>query len=145
MMHRITPVLAAGLLLAATACHGSRPEGPTPSSSPLEGTWRLVQATYTQPSGAVTTMDSTQLRHLKVIQGNHFAYITQASDGRFVRAAAGTCSFDATTYTEHIELTSSDQMRGQSFTFGYRMDGDTWYQNGAVGGTKIEEVYRKVR
>lgn len=149
MNGRTLLTLALGLAVASAGCHATPPGAPAPApasaASPFQGAWRLVRATYTQPSGSVQTMDSTQLTHLKVIDGNHFAYITQAADGRFIRAAGGTYRFDAATYTEHIELTSSDAMRGLDFTFGYRLDGDTWYQTGPVGGTKIEEVYRRVR
>jgi len=126
------------------ACHGGAPQTPQPKASPFLGTWRFVSGRYTQPDGSLSVADSTQLQVIKVISAAHFAYVTQAGT-RFVRAGAGTYRFDAATYTEHLEHSSQDSMRGNDYSFAYRLDGDTWYHVGDVNGAKLEEVYRRVK
>lgn len=133
------------LLVGAAACHGaSAPATPAPMTSPLVGSWRFVTGTYTQPDGSASTTDSTQVQAQKVIVGTHFAYVTM-SGNRFVRAAAGTYRSDTKSYTEHIELTAVPEMLGNDYTFTYRLEGDAWYLDGNVGGTRLQEIYRRVR
>ena len=144
MTRRTGRLLTLLAVVAMGACHGGAPQAPQPKASPFPGTWRFVSGRYTQPGGSIQAFDSTQLQVIKVISATHFAYVTQAGTS-FVRAGAGTYRFDAATYTEHLEHTSQDNMRGNDYTFTYRFDGDTWYHTGDVNGTKLQEVYRRVK
>ncbi len=139
-------VLALIVALTASACHAAGPGQPVPRANlPFVGSWRFVSGTYTQPDGSVSRADSTQLQLLKVIGPTDFAYVTQATLPRFIRASAGSYTVADGKYAEKIVLTSQDNMRGNTYPFAYRFDGDTWYHTGFVNGVKIEEVYRRVR
>ncbi len=131
-------------LLGTLACHAGAPPAPPVPGGPVVGTWRFVSGSYTQPDGSVQQVDSTRLQLLKVIGPTHFAYVTSAGP-RFVRAGAGTWSLTGGKYTENLELTSVDQMRGRAYTFVCTLTGDTWHQSGMIEGTKVDEVYRRVR
>jgi hypothetical protein len=120
------------------------------SDSPLTGTWELVSSRVSRGDSVIADLRAPELRSLKVLDGTHFSFITVRRDTQFVRAAAGrytTTRLTATEgrYTEMVELSSTRGMRGATYEFSYRVEGDMWYHAGGAGATKFDEVWRRVR
>lgn len=130
-------------VLAIAACQTTiQNSSPT---HPLQGNWEMVSGRFTNPEGQVTEFAAPQFRALKVIGPERFVFITTREDGTFVRAAGGRYTVQGNRYTEHIDQTSGVPMRGDSYEFDWRVEGDTWYHNGSHHAGKIEEIWRRVR
>jgi hypothetical protein len=48
-------------------------------------------------------------------------------------------------YTEHVDYAYRESMRGLSYTFEFRLEGDEWHLQGRFGDLQLEEVWRRVR
>jgi len=120
------------------------------ADSPLMGTWEMVSSRVTRGDSVLADVRAPEVRSLKVLDRTHFSFITVRRDTQFVRAAAGrytTRPHSATEgqYTEMSEIGSSAGFRGRTFSFTFRLEGDTWYHKGGVGTATIDEVWRRVR
>jgi hypothetical protein len=113
--------------------------------NPLVGTWELVSAKAMLGDSVVYDVKAPQLRSIKVINGDHFSYITLGPNGEFVRAAAGHYTASNGLYTEQIEYSSGRRM-ADAYPFTYRVDGDTWYHKSMAGSREqFDEVWRRVK
>ena len=135
------------LLVGVLACQTTGP-GPqatsSPASHPLQGEWEFVSGTMTRSDGSVRSFDSTQLRSIKVIGPSRFSFLTLRADGSLGKAAAGRYTVSGNTYTEYLDLVSPASSASTG-VFTWRVEGDTWYHTGESGGTKFEEVWRRVK
>lgn len=125
----------------AVSCQTSSMPGS--SAMPLEGGWEFVSGRYTAADGKVTEIASPQLRAVKTIGNSRFSFISVRADGTFVRAGGGQCTFSGNTYTERLDYASAESMRGKTYSFESRLDGDTWYHSGLNEGIRFEEVWRR--
>jgi hypothetical protein len=110
---------------------------------PLSGAWEFVSGRYTTPDGNVVEEGAPGLRSLKVLNDAHFVYLTTRADGTFIRSAGGRYSIDGATYAETIDAASAEVMRGKTYSFEWRLDGDLWYHSGTKDGVRLEEVWRR--
>lgn len=74
-----------------------------PSSSVLDGTWRLIAVRQFDQSGnALPTAASVQaLQSLKIVANRHFSRITTTNDGKVVSTSAGVIELSADLYHEY--------------------------------------------
>ena len=112
---------------------------------PLDGAWEMVRGMQTRPDGSVVEITRSDRQALKIIGAGHFVYISQDGPEAFHGAHGGRCTVDGNEYTEHVEYASVEQMRGQSYTFEFRLEGDEWRLWGRFGELELEEVWRRVR
>lgn len=135
------------VLVAFAACGHTRTTAPSTAAGadhPLTGTWEMVSARYTAGDGTVSAFDASAYRSIKVLNGTHFAFITEDRDGEFVRAGGGPYRVQSDRYIETVTYGSFDLPEG-SASFTYRVDGDTWHHSGIIGTNRLEEVWRRVR
>jgi hypothetical protein len=111
-------------------------------ASQLDGTWRLVSATYTPKNGK--TVDATSDRSTKILAGSHFAFVTTKSDGTFIRAAAGTFKVSGKKYSETVTETSGSPKPG-TYTFTFTLKGDEWRNEGELAAGHLVEMWRRVK
>lgn len=146
MSKRLAPLAVGVLMLAVLSCQTTAMNSQSDAQShPLLGSWEMVSGRWTFPDGTVRTADTTQLRSLKVVGPARFVFITSRTDGEFVRAAGGRYTISGNTYSEHLDQASDADMRNETYTFTWRVDGDTWFHNGEHEGLRLEEVWRRAR
>jgi hypothetical protein len=122
---------------------GAAPAGELPG--PLDGAWEMVRGQQTRADGSVVEITRDDRQALKIIGSGHFVYISQDGPDAFHGAHGGRCEIDGSEYTEHVDHASLGQMRGQSYTFEFRLEGDQWHLWGRLGDLEIEELWRRVR
>jgi hypothetical protein len=115
------------------------------SPGPLDGAWEMVRGTQTGADGTVVEISRSDRQALKIIGSGHFVYISQDGPEAFHGAHGGRCTIDGNQYTEHVEYASLEQMRGQSYTFEFRLEGDELRVQGRFGELELEEIWRRVR
>lgn len=100
----------------------------------IEGTWKMVY-------GEVRENDSLDIKDLKntdfvkIINKDHFAFFNQNHhDGDGFYAGGGSYTLVGNKYTETLNYTSAEAIRGHSFPFTIEIKGDTLIQHG------LEEV-----
>ena len=146
MLKRPAPLALGVLMIVVLSCQTTAVDSPSAAKAhPLLGSWEMTSGRWTFPDGSVRTADSTQLRSLKVVGPARFVFITSRPDGEFVRSAGGRYTISGNTYSEHVDHSSSADMRNETYTFTWRVDGDTWYHTGEHEGTRLEEVWRRAR
>ena len=113
--------------------------------NPLVGTWELVSAKAMLGDSVVYDLKAPQLRSIKVINGDHFSYLTLGANGEFIRAAAGQYTASNGLYTEMIEYSSGRRM-ADAYPFTYEVTGDTWHHRSMAGSREqFDEVWRRVK
>jgi hypothetical protein len=132
------------VVVSAFAVLSCQTAAPNRSSHPLEGNWEMVSSRLTRADGTSTSAASPDVRSLKVIGPSRFVFITSRADGTFLRAAGGRYTIEGNRYTEHIDQTSGTPPLNQSYTFEWRVEGDTWSHSGTVNGMQLQEVWRRV-
>lgn len=114
------------------------------AADPLAGAWQFVSGRYTDADGKVTEASAPELRSLKVLNHSRFVYITTKKDGEFVRSAGGEYTITDNAYAEKIDASSAEVMRGKTYSFEWRVEGDLWYHTGMKDGVRLEEIWRRV-
>jgi hypothetical protein len=114
------------------------------AADPLAGAWQFVSGRYTDADGKVTEASAPELRSLKVLSASRFVYITTKKDGEFVRSAGGEYAINGDAYAEKIDASSAEVMRGKTYSFEWRVEGDLWYHTGMKDGVRLEEIWRRV-
>lgn len=128
-------LLMAGCQTSSASVHGA---------DPLAGAWEFVSGRYTQADGTISQASAPELRSLKVLNSSRFVYITYRDDATFVRSAGGHYTIAGSTYAEKIDASSAEIMRGKTYSFEWKLDGDLWYHSGTKDGVLLEEVWRRV-
>ena len=115
----------------------------TKTTSPLEGTWKLLSGT-TIEKGVSTVTDYTKGKEfIKIINDSHFAFLSHDLDkGKdsataLFSAGGGHYSLKDSSYTEHLEYCNDRQWEGNSFDFTITINGDTLTQKGIE---KVENI-----
>ncbi|WP_103070312.1 hypothetical protein [Aquimarina sediminis] len=118
------------------ACNNSKP-APIQTvikDSKLEGAWKMVY-------GEIKEGDSLQIKDMstsdfvKIIGKDHFAFFNQDhinADGFY--GGGGSYTLQGDTYTETLQYTGVEAVRGHKFPFTIEIKGDTLIQHG------LEEV-----
>lgn len=98
----------------------------TPDShSSLPGTWKLLDGEYVNDKGEVKRYADLKMTALKVLDKNHFSFISMA-DGKFWASGAGTYTVNDDQYQETLNLASFTQNPNERYVFTFRIDGDVW-------------------
>jgi hypothetical protein len=134
-------VLAVGVLALVTGAVAVAGESP----GPLDGAWEMVRSQQTRADGAVVEITRSDRQALKIVGTGHFVYISQDGPEAFHGAHGGRCVIDANRYTEHVDYAFLEEMRGQAYTFEFRLEGDEWHLRGRFGDLQLEEIWRRVR
>jgi hypothetical protein len=107
----------------------------------LQGTWQLQSAIYRDQTGKVVgEIKDQQTKSRKLIAGRHFSFITWQADGKFVVAASGTFTADASGYHEQVDTTSLARLQDKTYHFQCQLSGDKWLHHGIT----IEEHWLRV-
>ena len=131
--------LAALLVVALVACS-------VEEQNKLEGTWELVEATYTPPDPG---FNFNEWREVKIITRSYFSvmsqkrdrqkYIGAGTDAEILAAAkgffagAGTYTLAGDTYTENMEFCTVPNFADASIPYKITWDGnDRWTQTGTI-------------
>lgn len=122
--------------------------------NPIEGTWELVSAKWSNPdtTGLWPVTDHDQ--QIKMISRTHFVWINQDTSRKDVYGfGGGKYTLDGDKYTEHIEMFNSPEWIGKSVTFTMKVEGDTLIQSGKMPLKKLGladndqetyEVYKRI-
>jgi hypothetical protein len=110
---------------------------------PLEGAWQLVYAVYKNKEGEVVyEIKEGGDTSLKILSQQHFTFITQNKDNKFIVAGAGTWSTEGNTYTEIVNYASLDRLMGKTYRFQCQLKDGMWIHTGDEDGTLIEEHWK---
>ena len=112
----------------------------------LEGAWELTYAVYKDQAGKVVQeIKEGETRSLKILSKRHFSFITQAKDGKFEVAGAGTWTLDGGHYTEVVGYSSLDRLMGKTYRFNCEMRDGVWIHSGSEDHLLIEEHWKPAR
>lgn len=138
------------LLTPLVACSSARSDhgtalGRMESHARLVGTWELVSSLATRGDSTVFAGTAPEFRALKIVNDSHYSVITRRGD-QFLRAGAGRYTLSGDMYTETVDLASTEGFTpGAVYAFRIQINGDTWTLDGGSGGTRLQEVWRRVR
>jgi hypothetical protein len=142
-MMRMRPQRAILALTLAVGCSASGDDRQTTPAKPrnkIEGTWE-----HTFP-------DQPALRQVKVINQDHFIWVTyERESGAPVALAGGSYTLDGDMYKERIEFGrfGTDRLQetlGKEQSFEVRVDGDTLTLTGTLSnGMRLREAWIRVK
>ena len=110
----------------------------------LVGTWELVSTLATRNDSVVMQGGPPGITSMKILNATDYAVITRR-DGQFMRAGGGRYTLSGNTYTEHVDVASTQYPPNTMATFTIRLDGDTWTTEGGTTATRFRETWRRVR
>ncbi|HTE31906.1 MAG TPA: hypothetical protein VK666_16105 [Chryseolinea sp.] len=108
---------------------------PLLAQHPLVGTWEMVSVTGTNAEGKKFSLDTTQIREVKIITPTHYMLIAQDVRGDslvFNRCYGGTVTFDGNKYVETPIQASIQIFDNVKTDFTWRVDGDVFTQSGSI-------------
>lgn len=102
---------------------------------PIEGTWKLLTGTLVEKGDTTVTNYTKGRKFIKIINDNHFAFLTHDLDKGKDSAAeyssgGGHYTLKDNAYTENLEYCSDRQWEGNSFNFTVTINNDTLTQQG---------------
>ena len=131
------------LTLSLMACNKPQTDAlPKATTSPIEGTWKLVSGTLIEKEDTVVTDFTGNESMIKIINATHFSFLRhdlnkgQDSTAVFV-AGGGAYTLEGDQYTEYLEYCSTREWEGNTFHFTVTVDADTLTQQGVE---KIEDL-----
>lgn len=130
--------------IVAPFLRAEQKQDPAKTCGTLVGTWKLASAKYGGNESPLP-VETTTLKHVTPAQ---FMWASYGTDGNIKRAAGGGYTLKGDSYQETPEYGISSDfevVKGKAQTFTCRIDGNTWYHNGALSnGLTIEEVWERV-
>lgn len=109
-------------------------ENITTTTNEIIGTWKLVYGEIREDD-SLEIKDMSKSEFIKIINKDHFAFFNQNhTDSKAFYGGGGTYTLEGNNYTETLDFTSADAVRGHSFPFTVEFKGDTLIQFG------LEEV-----
>jgi hypothetical protein len=140
--------------LLLTACQQPAAVPAEGTNVAIEGTWRLYSATSITNGVSAVTVDTAKTRMIKIINGNHFAFLKHdinipKDSANHFDAGGGSYTIKGDQYTEHLDYYVDRHWEGQTFNFTMSLHGDTLVQRGQekVAGTGVDReiIERYVR
>jgi hypothetical protein len=124
-------------------------DGPRDQNKPereILGTWKLVSAKYGNEEIKLEDLGTTP----KHITSTQFMWVSYNAETKLIsRTSGGTWKTNGDQYVETTEYglgNDFEQLRGKEHTFTLRIEGDTWFHNGALAnGLKIEEKWERIK
>jgi len=134
-MKQIIPFVAILTVLASceSAIEAKRLKNAPP---PIAGTWKLLSGTLIQKNDTTVTDYTKNQSFVKIINGDHFAFLLhdnskgKDSAAAVFSAGGGHYTIHDSTYTEMLEYCNDRQWEGNSFTFTVVIHNDTLIQKG---------------
>lgn len=112
----------------------------------LVGAWELAYAVYKDEQGKVVyEIKEGSDRSIKILSAQHFSFITQAKDGKFVAAGAGTWSTKDDKYIEVVSYASLDRLMGKTYNFNCQLKDGVWIHTGKEDNVFIEEHWKPAK
>lgn len=118
------------------------------ANRPLDGAWRLVR-TLDPASGQLQPIPQG-FEMTKLVVGGRFAWIV-AQNGQAVAGAGGTCSANATTYSETVAYAVTENQQpliGTTTKFTWTLKDGKWHHKGTIrvgaNTQKIEEIWERI-
>lgn len=138
-LQRLCGLVLALLLFGFTSVQAQLP------SNELEGTWEMVSRELVYPDSVVDQSGNWEANY-KILNSTHFAWGRETKDGESVLAGGGRYEYypERDVYIEHIQYHSDPSLNGTTIQFEARVEGDTWYHIGELGGFKLREVWERV-
>lgn len=124
------------LLAIACSVRGDGPQADdAPTRNKIEGTWQHI------------FRDLPALRQIKVINKDHFIWVTYDRESKTPMAVAGgTYNLNGKTYKELIEFGLRPENIGKEQTFNVEIEGDKLTLTGTLtNGMKLNELWTKVK
>jgi hypothetical protein len=136
LMRTVVLVVFAASILAGCAGLGGL-GGTHGTSGRLAGTWER------------TDLEVPQYRHIKILSGNHFIWVSHdPATGAVASMAGGTYQFDGRVYTERLEFASENlpaELIGEDQFFTAKLDGTLWRHEGTLSnGYQVREVWTRI-
>jgi hypothetical protein len=141
--------LVAATVLALTLLPARDIRSQEVKRSPIEGAWKQVGQKNGEAEDYQKPPEGTEM--IKYVTGGRFVW-TIVRDGQIVAAAGGKYTVDKDKYTETIEYThgeGQESLRGQTFNFTWKVDGNTWLHVGSIKVSgqefKIDEKWERCK
>jgi hypothetical protein len=140
-------LLTMGTIYTASRTFGV--DGPHDQKRPEQdilGTWKLVSAQYGDQAIKIQSLGTT----LKHITNTQYMWVSYDPETKLIsRTAGGAWRIKDDHYVETSEYglgNDFEGIRGKEHSFTLRIEGDTWFHNGALAsGLKIEEKWERLR
>ena len=152
MKHALVTLIAFSITLWLIRCNQATAEKSKPTApqiphtptAPVEGTWKLVWATYND-----TLANLSNHVQVKMFVNGAFSLLAHDTSGRIKYASYGTYQFEGNTYHETFLYHNNTPFIGGEDWQNLSVKGDTMYLDGltkvVVGGKDVTASWRKVR
>ena len=149
MTRRIVVFVFLTVAIFYTASRTFGVDGPQDQKKPEQeilGTWKLVSAKYGDNELKLEDLGIT----LKHITSTQFMWVSYNPETKLIsRTSGGMWKIKDDQYVETSEYglgNDFEQIRGKEHKFTLRIEGDTWFHNGALAnGLKIEEKWERIK
>jgi hypothetical protein len=112
----------------------------------LQGAWELEYAVYKDASGKVVDeIKDGSVKSLKILSKQHFSFITQDKDGKFLVAGAGTYALKGNQYVETVTYSSIAGTPGKTYAFKCELRDGLWIHSGREDALLIEEHWKPAK
>ena len=127
-----------GLTVFVISCANQQAPEPalaSPTSLPIEGSWKLLSGTIIEKGDTVVTDYNTTISFIKIINKSHFAFLKHDLKGgkdstASFGAGGGSYTLNGDNYTEHLEYCNDRNWEGHHFSFQVTISNDTLIQSG---------------
>lgn len=122
-------------ILTFSCANNSTNSAGSASSTPMQGTWKLLSGTLIEKGDTTVTDYTKDLSFIKIINADHFAFLSHDTKGgkdsaAMFSAGGGDYTLKDSSYTEHLVYCNAREWEGNSFNFTIKISNDTLIQQG---------------
>jgi hypothetical protein len=133
-MKQLTSIAAISLIILFTiviytSCQNS---DVSITSNPLEGVWKFESRKLATGTN-IPNLDERYTQSYKFISKTRFALVTQDTSQNLFWAKTGTYLINGNNYTEKVDVSSSKEQIGTSFTVNFELKSDKWIISNELG------------